>query len=59
MCYLLRIHPKLTRGPMRPGSPGRPASPLGPRAPAGPVAPRGPAGPCFKEKGRERGAGLK
>lgn len=42
---MLRINLKLTRGPMRPGSPGRPESPLGPRTPAGPVAPRGPGGP--------------
>lgn len=51
MCDLLRINPKLTRGPMRPGSPGRPESPLGPRTPAGPLAPRLPAGPYQKEGG--------
>lgn len=54
-CDSLRIFLKLTRGPMRPGSPGRPASPLGPRTPAGPVAPRGPEGPCSTEGG-EKGA---
>ena len=52
-CDFLRINLKLTRGPMRPGSPGRPESPLGPRTPAGPVAPRLPAGPYLKEEGGE------